>query len=410
VEEKNKKNIYPHTKNFVQSVKLFAFRYFNNQSDLHKRHFGVGVKRFILVIFLCLFIFSSPLTTPRAHALWPDIPGFTYKQMLEDIRDRIKGIILGMLKQQAIQTINKQVDSMMAGGGKGGPKFITDWEAYLYKTPDNNTKLYINDYLSKITSGKGSISGYKSEGFGAGGGGYASQLVAMAKSNTINKKTPSLTYQGDPSQMFASGKFKNFNSYLSGINNPWSFDVNAQNEFAKKTAMERKMASVKSQAYLGGIGVGEAANGKGKITLPGSVIVQTKANSMDLGNKVIASATHPEEVITALVSKLLSQAMKQGISMVSSKLGVNVGGLIGGLNPSSFFGSTSSSSSVLSGSSNSGFDSLKTDPLYYQYVGGNTSSGSMNSTFDQANAANQASGATSTTRINSSIPPPQRNF
>jgi len=321
-------------------------------------------KRLILAIFVCFFFLSSPLTTPKAHALWPDIPGFTYKQMLEDIRDRIKGILMGMLKQQAISTITKQVDSMISGGGKGGnAKFITDWESYLFKTPDNNTKLYMNDYLSKITSGRGSISGYKSEGFGIGGGSggnYASQLVSMAKSNTISKKDPAFSYEGNPANMFSGGNFKNFNSYLSGINNPWAFDINAQNEYQKKKSEERKLAETKAKSYLGGIGVGEGANGKGKITLPGSAVVGAKINSMDLGNKVLASATHPEEVITALVSKILTQALKQGISMVESKLGMSgaLSGLVKNLNPSDYFKSgnstvTGSGSSTLVPSSTS---------------------------------------------------------
>lgn len=369
-------------------------------------------KRFILVIFVCLFIFSSPLTTPKAHALWPDIPGFTYKQMLEDIRDRIKGIVLGMLKQQAISTLNKQVDAAIAGSGKSGSaKFITDWETYLFKTPDNNTKLYMNDYLSKITSGKGTSSySSLSEGFSSSGSsGYASQLVAMAKANTISKKDPTFSYSGNPSSMFSSGNFKNFNSYLSGINNPWSFDVNAQSEYQKKKAEERKLAETKSKAYLGGIGVGEGSNGKGKITLPGSVIPLTKANTMDAGNKVIAAATHPEEVITALVSKLMTQALKQGISMAASKLGVSsstLTGLAGSLSPSSYYSSSTSSSSVLSSSSSSSsVDSLSSDPLYYKYVGGSSTSGSSGT------SSSDYSGSTSTTRSSgSSFPPPQRNF
>jgi len=321
-------------------------------------------KRFILVIFVCLFVFSSPLTTPKAQALWPDIPGFTYKQMLEDIRDRIKGIVMGMLKQKAVETISKQVDSMIAGKGKGGAKIITDWEEYLYKTPDKNTKLYMNDYLSKITSGRGSKSGYKSasEGFSlgsvlgsssssGGGGGYASQLVAMAKRNTTERKDPKLTYEGDPSKMFAGKTFKDFSTYTTGINPSWSFEATAQAEFVKKTEQERKLADTKSKAYLGGIGVGEGANGKGKISLPGSVVVQTKSNTMDLGNKVIASANHPEEVISALVSKILSEAMKQGVGMLQSKLGKlpfgsNLSSVTKGLNPSSVFKSTTTTTTT----------------------------------------------------------------
>lgn len=357
------------------------------------------IKKFFLVALVFLILFSTPVMTPKAEAYysWPDIIGFSYKEMLEQLFIKIQGMIMGMMKQQAIQTINKQVDSMISGGGSGNAKFITDWETYLYKTPDNNTKLYMNDYLSQITSGKGSLGSYSSEGFGSGSS-YASQLVSAAKSNTISKKDPTFSYEGNPANMFSGGNFKNFNLYLSGINNPWAFDINAQNEFEKKKAEERKLAAVKSQAYLGGIGAGEGTNGKGTINLPGSVIMQTKANTMDLGNKVLASASHPEEMVTSLVSKILTQAMNQGMSSLGSS---NISSSLSGLNPSSFY---SSSNTLSSGSySSSSYSSS-----------GSSGGGSMLDTMTSAQSANNSSGSsgsTSTTSSSSSgFPPPERNF
>lgn len=336
--------------------------------------------------------------TPKAEAYysWPDIMGFTYKEMLEQLFIKIQGMIMGMMKQQAIQTINKQVDSMISGGGSGNAKFITNWETYLYKTPDNNTKLYMNDYLSQITSGKGSLSSYSSEGFGSSSS-YSSQLVSAAKSNTINRKDPTFSYEGSPSNMFSDGNLKNFNNYLIGINNPWLFNINARNEYQKKKAEERNLAAVKSQAYLGGIGAGEGTNGKGTINLPGSVIMQTKANTMDLGNKVLASATKPEEMVTSLVSKILTQAMNQGMSSLGSS---NISSSLSGLNPSSFY---SSSSTLSSGSYSSSSSSSS-----------GSSGGSMLDTVTSAQSKNDSSsssGSTSTTSSSSSgFPPPSRDF
>ncbi|HLN18639.1 MAG TPA: hypothetical protein VK255_00530 [Patescibacteria group bacterium] len=380
-----------------------------------KKNIKNKFKRIILVVFVFFFIFSSTLTVPKAQATysWPDIIGFSYKEMLEELYNKVQGMILGMLKQQAIQTISSQVDSMISGSGSGSAKFITDWEKYLYKTPDNNTKLYMNDYLSKITSGKGSLSSYLTEGFSSSsssgssssGSGYASQLVSMAKSNTTNKKDPSFSYEGNPSNMFSSGNFKNFNSYLSGINNPWSFDVNAQNEYAQKKEEERSLAAVKAQAYLGGIGVGEGSSGKGKITLPGSVIVQTKSNVMDLGNKVLASASHPEEVVTSLVSKILSQAMKQGMSMLQSQLsdlpfGSQISSALSGLNPSDFFESSSTLSSGSTSSSSS--EEAPNEIGGMGYVQDSSSSSSSSSTSGSYGSSSRTGAG--------GVPPPARKF
>lgn len=295
-----------------------------------------------LVILLSFIVSFSPLGARKSHA-WLSFAAAQYKQMLEEISYKIKGITLGLLKQQAVKSLNSKTDKLVAGKNGKDAKFITDWESYLYKTPDANTKKYMNDYLSKITAGKGSKTTYKSktsEGFfggssgstsgsKVGGGSYSSQLIEIAKKTTSDTKDPKMTYEGDPSQMFASGNFKNMNLFLSGINNPWAFQMNAQREYEKKKAEERKLADTKSKAYFGFIGTGEGQNGKGKITRPGSLTMQSKANAEDLGNKVIASATHPEEIITALVSQLITKSIGQGMGSLPSIFQKELGSLTG---------------------------------------------------------------------------------
>ena len=121
-----------------------------------------------------------------------------------------------------------------------------------------------------------------------------------------------MTYEGNPSQMFSGGNFKNLGQFLSGINNPWTFDANAQKEYQKKLAEEKKIAETKSIAYQGFKGTGEK-NGKGNISTPGSVKKDAVSNVQDIGNKIISSATHPEEIITSIVSQMINKALSQGL-------------------------------------------------------------------------------------------------
>jgi len=272
---------------------------------------------FAIVLALALSLFPS--NRSRA-ALWPAIDPII-KQQLEEVAYHINGIILGTLKQAAAKMLNDQVGKLVGGTSVDSAKFITDWRDFLVKKPENTTNNYINDYLGKVTSGKGSgyiPSAQSGEGFGKS---YTSQLVEGAKKVTSEKEEPKLTYPGDPSQMFASGNFQNMNLYFSGINNPWAFSMNAQQEYQKKLEEEQKIADAKAQAYFGFKGTEKTdAKGNGLITNPGSITALNVANVQDIGNKILAAATHPEEVITSVVSQIITKAIEKGIGEVESNI------------------------------------------------------------------------------------------
>lgn len=304
------------------------------------------IKYIIIILF---FLTLLPLR-PAHAALWPAIDPII-KQNLEQVYDRIKGMILSTLKQQAVKMLTSQMNKMVSGGGAGGSaKFITNWQDYLVKTPENNTKQYMNDYLSQITKGKGSATGYisassisgsssskvqgasitslASEGFGkVGGGSYSGQLLDMGKKATVDQQQPQVTFQGDPSQMFAQGNLKQFDTFLSGINNPWSFTSNAQSEYQKKLAEEKKTAQTKAIANQSYIGAGEK-KGKGNITMPGINIKDMMSKIQGMGPDILTNATHPEEIITAIASQMISK-MSGGLGDVSKMINQQVGKVTG---------------------------------------------------------------------------------
>jgi len=308
------------------------------------------VKSILFTVLLSLVLTLYP-TKKADAALWPAIDPII-KQGLENVQNHIDGVILTMLKQQAAKMLNGQVGKLMGGKGNTGANamFITNWQDYMVTQPQNVTKTYMNDYLSKITGGKGSVSGYQanpnSQGIGgllgssgssgttsgagtlAGllgsggstGGNYASQLVAAAKTATVSQPQPKMTFTGNPSQMFASGNFKNLDSFLSGINNPWAFQMNAQTVYQQQLQQNQQIAKTKAVAYQGFKGTGEKANGTGNISSPGSLNKSSVASVQNIGNSIIANATHPEEVITAFISQMITKAITTGLGQVQSMI------------------------------------------------------------------------------------------
>ncbi len=278
---------------------------------------------------------------------------------IEQVLKQIQGVLMGAAKTAAVQSLNQEMGSIISGGSSG-PMFVTDWRVFLFTNPEKEAAAYMNSYLGQITKGRGSASGYQAnsninfrfsgrnfEGVGPGafeyglaqsnpeyaglikaaraqgilpsagsGNNYIQQLVESAKKSTFDREDPRVTYVGHPNQMFAQGNFKNLNLYLSGINNPWAFNLNAQQEYQKEKARLEKIASDKAVAGEGFLGKEK----DGKTITPGSLVKENLANVQDLGNKVIASAQHLPEVMTAIVSQIVTRSIQQGVGNVQAQI------------------------------------------------------------------------------------------
>ncbi|MDR3559398.1 MAG: hypothetical protein P4L62_00335 [Candidatus Pacebacteria bacterium] len=322
-----------------------------------------NISKIILAVFLAaIFIFSSPRETQAA--LWPGVDP-EISQTLTAIYNHIQGTIMATLQKQAATTLSRQATKSIAGKSLKSAGFITDWQGFLYSDPQKQATTYMNDYLSKMTGGKGSTTGYLSEGFlssgstsgtaagssgksasglgsilGGSGSGSTSALSSLLgasasgsyptqlkqSAQTMIKaqnptQIPKVTYQGDPSQMFASGNFQNLFSYLSGVNNPWSFNMAAQSAYQTQLAQLQKSAQSQAVAYSGFKGVTtKAANGKQIVTNPGSLRMRAVSSAQNIGNNIVSSATKPEQIITAVISQLATQAIQMSLGQTKSNV------------------------------------------------------------------------------------------
>lgn len=272
------------------------------------------------LILAAVLALSFPPKTEAA--LWPGMDP-EISQTLTVIYDHIQGTVLASLQQQAAVMLSRQATNAIAGNSLSSAGFITNWQAFLYTDPQKQATTYMNDYLSQMTQGKGSPTGYISEGFsGSGTGNYAAQLKQSAQA-MINNQNPSqipqLTYQGDPSQMFASSNFQNMLTYMSGINNPMAFNMAAQSAYETQLTQLQTAAQAQAIAYNGVKGkTVTAANGQQIVTNPGSLIMRSVSSAQNISSQILASATHPEQIITAAVSQLATQAIQMGLGQVQS--------------------------------------------------------------------------------------------
>lgn len=270
------------------------------------------LKKYFFVIFFSVAIAISPFQAKPADA-WLEMPGQFLKQALEVLYKQIQGIIMGAAKQAAAQSILQQVSSIVGGSGGSGPMFITDYRDFLVIQSLNEANVFINDFISQTTSLRNSTN---YEGFDNSGnvGSYMRQLSTLGRRATSESPIPQISYRGDPLKMFANGSFKNMTSYLSGINNPWAYELIVKKNYRSRIAESTFVRQTTSDSGLGFLG----AQQNGKIITPGSLTKDIMANAQDLGNKIIAGASNIPEVITSIVTSAVTQSLQNGIGSSKS--------------------------------------------------------------------------------------------
>ncbi|MFZ2299543.1 MAG: hypothetical protein WAW00_00195 [Candidatus Moraniibacteriota bacterium] len=282
------------------------------------------------IVFSVLFISMLLFSVPRgAHA---DYWGASYAavgmdQMISQIKRAIEGALLGALKSAAIQALNQQVGQLIGGGSSSGQAlFITNYDDFLYKGPAQRTELYMNDFFTMTTRGKGSSANYSGAGSSGGiGGNYASYLTSVGKQATVQQGAPRTTnleeYTSSPQAMFAEGDWRAFNAFFSNpANNPYGYSLQAEQAYQNKLAQEQQEALVQAQS-AGGFLPSRSGN---TVVAPGGSIQAAQTDVQNLPNTFLATATNPGEllsgVIAAMANKMVSGLIQNGIGQVQSNV------------------------------------------------------------------------------------------
>lgn len=266
---------------------------------------------------LLLGFIASVLFFPmnaKADAWGSNAVAAVMKHTMEEITYQIRGILLGTLKQTAMETIVRDVDNMIAGVGMESAMFITDWNDFLVERPLRETELYMNDFFTLTTRGKAYGSNYRPSG---GSSNYAGYLVSQARRATVESGLPQYDldqYVSDPSNMFAGGNWRAFSSFISNpANNPIGYTLAAQSVQQEKLENRKKEAEAKGIAYAG---YKPQEAGDGTVVTPGSTIKDIQSNTNDLGSKIIANAEHVPEIIAAVVTRTITNTIRNGIGNI----------------------------------------------------------------------------------------------
>lgn len=284
------------------------------------------------IIFIVLFIFSFSLAPLHTADAWLSIPAALIGNGMNWLMKNIEGMITGIIKQAGARAINQMMSNIVGGGSSSQVMFITDWQDYLTRQPEQRTQSYMNDYLTQMTQGRGSVSSYTPspsfEGVGNGAfntgvsafGNYSSRLLAMGQqqiaAGTQAAPIPQPTYSGNPNNMFDQFNFKQLDAYTTGVNNPWAFTNALEEKKMQSLEDERDIAMAKAIANAGF--KGKEVNGQ--TIAPGSLVKDKMAQTEDIGNKILANASGISEVMSAVVTQLVTKSIEQGIGNVQAKV------------------------------------------------------------------------------------------
>ncbi len=310
---------------------------------------------------LCLGIV---LSTPGAQAdSWgANQAAAIWTHVVNKITRHIEGVLLGSLKMTAMNMLNSQIGQLIGGGGlSGGPRFITDWEGSLYRDPERNAQLYMNDYFTLSTRGMGSSANYvgrsgslarqiftdssqsrlnnplalgdpltlRAEGIlspmsigGIGVGNYPKYLENIGRAAIAGGGQRTMTlneYAASPEEMFRDGNWRAFDAFISNpMNNPYGYSLAAEQAYQTRLEIEKEVARTQAIAYQGFKGTERG----GMVTTPGSTIKTLMDDANDFGNKIIAGATNPAELAgslaSAAVSKAINGLVNYGVNQVTS--------------------------------------------------------------------------------------------
>ncbi len=280
---------------------------------------------------LIFFVVASVVFVPspaRAGAWGESIGAELMGQIMDTIKRQIEGAIMGTLKIAATEILNSKVGQMIGGSSSSKALFITDWNNYLYETPAQQARLYMNDFFTLTTRGKYASANYVGIGDVAGNvsGNYVNYLVSNAGiPDESGASFPSLTYNLDeytpnPQIMFQEGDFRGFNAFVSNpMNNPFGFQMVSQTAYAQELANAQELAKTKAQSS-GFTGVEQ----NGVTIAPAATVMGISNNVQNIGNNIIAAAQNPGEflsgVMSALVNKTISNLVQRGVGKIQASI------------------------------------------------------------------------------------------
>lgn len=206
------------------------------------------------------------------------------KKIGDQILDNIAIIAVAVAKVAAImlvQTITSAIAGSGSGSGGSGGKAISDWNKYLYTSPQQKAMTQMTAFFNTVS--KGRLSSVNYEGVGSN---YDAYLVGQAKKSFAGQtfSTNLQEVATEPGQMFASNNVKGLMMYMQCANNVACYTLTSSAQY--QIELDKATQIAKNEQNNGFLPV----KVNGQITKPASV-VSTGLNMVDkLGTDLIMNA------------------------------------------------------------------------------------------------------------------------
>lgn len=273
------------------------------------------------------------MDSPRAEAVfppWPDLLGFTYKEVLEEARKTVIDAAVEAAKKTVLAEVNAQMNSEIGGsGGSGSPKFIVDWRDSLQAQPEKATTIQMQNLFTSMGKGAGSTAS-------DGSASYVSGMLSGAKKSVLDSSIPEVINMAEygvdnPAEVFNG---KNMRAFLtafgstSKIGNKIEATLYAQDQKNKFAETNRRIAETQAMANGGFL----PTLSNGQVITPGATIRDLLASANNMNFAKLASASTIQQVTSALVTRLVSNTVSKGIGEAKAYVKTTYGSQIDALN------------------------------------------------------------------------------
>ncbi len=230
----------------------------------------------------------------------------------EEIIKQIQAALVAALKKEAAKMLSDTINNLVSGVNQAGSLFISDWEDYLFKSPGNNTRAYMNDFFTVTSRGRNSGS------YASACGSNFSEWRSAGAEEGVNLDIDLSQWQSDFNETVCGGFQDMFNNedwqgYVSAMqpnNNPIAYKLFAKETENKIREAEEKKALAQSQAYLG---FKAKTDKSGTVITPGSFIESMTAAANKIDMDMIANSHKVGEVAGIVAGKIAGNVIKQGI-------------------------------------------------------------------------------------------------
>lgn len=283
---------------------------------------------FFSFIFLCSSFFFSPISVQAGYWGEPTAANLMLFN-LEQIAEEIKGVVLSIVKNAALQTINQQVLGLVNGSWGQGSLIIEDWEDFIFtQSGKNASDVVLNDFFPNVLSGKGSGGNFIASSEGVDPlsnlsstiktiGNYPEYLSKIGKDTLkdLESDIPKFSLDKicpDPSDALSKGDFACFSKIMEPQNNPHGFQLITEQKYSEEKTKNEQIATTQA----GITGYKPQKNESGLVVTPPQTIADIVSTIQTLPAMAIAVAENPAELATAVIQTYVNSLIQKTLSKV----------------------------------------------------------------------------------------------